>query len=150
LKLGSQGLNCDVTPPFQPAVKFLGVIPLPWWGLQVGAAFQSVPGPQITASFRVPRADVIGLGRPLNSSRTGNIPLIKPGTVYNDQINTLDGRLTKEFTARRTRIQVNLDAYNLFNSSAVIAQNNAYGANWLAPQAIVTGRWLKISGRVAF
>ena len=29
-------------PPFQPNAKFLGVFPLPWWGLQASATMQSV------------------------------------------------------------------------------------------------------------
>ncbi len=149
LKIGND-LVCDQAPPFQPSVKFLGVVPLPIWGLQVGAAFQSVPGPQITASMRFPRASVIGLGRPLNQSRTGNVPLLTPGTMYNDRITTVDGRITKEFRLRNSRIQASLDAYNLFNSSAVIAHNNAFGSAWLNPQAIVTGRWLKVTARVVF
>ena len=43
-------LNCDTTPPFQPNIKALAIYPLPWWGLQTSATFQSLPGPQITAS----------------------------------------------------------------------------------------------------
>ncbi|HUK32504.1 MAG TPA: TonB-dependent receptor, partial [Vicinamibacterales bacterium] len=37
-------LYCDVKPPFQPNVKVLGVYPLPWWGVQFAATFQSLPG----------------------------------------------------------------------------------------------------------
>lgn len=149
LKIGND-LACDVAPPFQASVKFLGVVPLPWWGLQVGTSFQSVPGPQILASMRFPRSAVVGLGRPLNQSRTGGIPLIKPGTMFNDRVTTVDGRITKEFRIQNARIQASLDAYNLLNSSAVIAHNNAFGSAWLNPQAIVTGRWLKLTARVVF
>ena len=42
-------LFCDNKPPFQTQLKFLGVYPLPWWGIQVSGAFQSVPGPEISS-----------------------------------------------------------------------------------------------------
>ena len=70
--------------------------------------------------------------------------------MYNDRITTVDGRITKEFRIQNARIQASLDAYNLLNSSAVIAQNNSFGSAWQNPQAIVTGRWLKLTARVVF
>ncbi len=36
---------CKVAPPFQTQVKLLAVYPVPFWGLQASAAFQSLPGP---------------------------------------------------------------------------------------------------------
>jgi hypothetical protein len=41
---------CDVRPPFQTQLKLFAVYPLPWWGVQAAATFQSLPGPPITAS----------------------------------------------------------------------------------------------------
>ena len=36
---------CDSRPPFQTQIKMLGIYPLPWWGFQTSAAYQSLPGP---------------------------------------------------------------------------------------------------------
>jgi len=48
------------------------------------------------------------------------------------------------------RIQANMDLFNLFNVSAVLAQNNTYGSSWLRPTTIVQGRLLKFGGQIDF
>ena len=50
---------CRVEPPFQSDVKVFGICPLPWWGLQTSATFQSLPGPLITAQYAVNNAQVL-------------------------------------------------------------------------------------------
>src|SRR5678816_363635 len=35
---------CDVRPPFQTQAKVLAIYPLPWWGLQTSATYQTLPG----------------------------------------------------------------------------------------------------------
>ena len=57
-------LNCDTKPPFQPNVKLLGVYPLPWGGIQTAATFQSLAGPQITASRTYTNAEISAVARP--------------------------------------------------------------------------------------
>ena len=77
-------------------MKLAGSYPLPWWNLALSAAFQSVPGPQITASYSVPVATrQPALGRPPSAASPATVQLIAPGTVYGDRINQLDARLTK-------------------------------------------------------
>ena len=49
---------CDVTPPFQPNIKAIAVVPLPWWDLQTSMALQSVPGPMITATYTARNAEI--------------------------------------------------------------------------------------------
>ena len=137
-------LNCAVTPAFQTQVKLLGVYPWPILGLQTSATFQSLQGPEITAGRSYTSAEVAGsLGRNLT---TGNatIPLIAPGTMYSGRLNQLDLRLSKivRFGGRR-RVQANVDLYNLFNASPVLALNNTYGAAWQRPLQILQGRLLK-------
>ena len=75
-------LYCDVKPPFQPNVKLLGVYPLPWQGVQLAATFQSLPGPQITASRTYTNAEIApSLGRPLATgvAGTATVPLDSAG-----------------------------------------------------------------------
>ena len=137
-------LNCDIAPPFQTQVKLLGVYPWPRWGLQTSATMQSLPGPEITAGRSYTSAEVIGsLGRNLT---TGNatIPLITPGTMYAGRLNQVDFRTSKifRFGAGR-RLQANVDLYNLFNASPVLALNNTYGSAWQRPLQILQGRLLK-------
>ena len=80
---------CDVKPPFQPNVKLLGVYPVPWGGVQLAATFQSLPGPQITASRTYTNAEISpSLGRNLatGANGTATVQLIQPGTMYDERL----------------------------------------------------------------
>ena len=146
-------LNCDVTPPFQTQVKLLGVYPLPFWGIQTSATFQSLPGPQITATYVARNAEILpSLGRNLSSGANGtaSVPLIKPGTLYGDRLNQLDFRLSKIFRFGTRRVQANMDLYNMLNGAAVLAQNNNFGAAWLMPNQVLQGRLVRFSGQFDF
>ena len=142
---------CDVRPPLQPNLKVLVVYPLPWYGLQTAATIQSLPGPQIAATYSVTSALVASsLGRNL-SAGNATVDLIAPGTLYGDRLNQLDFRMSKIFKfGTKSRIQGNVDLYNLFNANPVLAQNNTYGAAWQRPLQILQGRLLKFSVQVDF
>ena len=81
-------------------MKLLGVYPLPWQGIQTAATFQSLPGPQITASRTYTNAEILpSLGRNLASGAAGtaSVPLIAPGTMYDERLYQLDFRASKIF-----------------------------------------------------
>ena len=147
-------LNCRNAPPFQTQIKVLGVYPLPWYGIQTSATYQSIPGPQITASRTYTNAEVRGsLGRDLSSGVNGTVvvPLIAPGTMYGDRMNQLDFRVSKIFRLPgNRRIQANLDLFNALNASSVLAQNNTYGSSWLRPTNVIQGRLVKFGGQFDF
>lgn len=146
-------LNCDVTPPFQTQVKLLGVYPLPFWGIQTSATFQSLPGPQILATYVARNSEILpSLGRNLSSGVNGTtpVPLIKPGTVFGNRLNQLDFRLSKIFRSGSRRVQANLDLYNMLNGAAVLAQNNNFGTAWLVPSQVLQGRLIRFSGQFDF
>ena len=142
---------CDIRPPFQTQAKVLGIYPLPWWGLQASATYQTLPGPQITASWAAPASAVSGLGRDLSGgARSVNVALISPGTKYGDRMNQVDFRLAKNFRAAELRIQPQLDLYNLFNANSVLVVNNTYGPSWQTPTALLAGRIVKLGVLVSF
>jgi hypothetical protein len=142
---------CDTTPPFQTQAKVLGIVPLPWWGFQTALTYQSVPGPQITASYAAPAASVTGLGRPLAGGvRTVTVPLVAPGTMYGERLNQVDLRVTRLFRVAGTRVEPQLDLYNLFNANAVLTQNNTYGAAWQNVTMFLKGRLVKVGLQVTF
>ena len=93
---------CDVTPPFQTQIKASGLYPLPWWGLKTSAAYQSLPGPQITASWAAPASAITGLGRSLAGGQTSvTVPLIKPGTMFGSRLHQFDVRMSKDVQVGR-------------------------------------------------
>ena len=62
----------------------------------------------------------------------------------------MDVRLGKIFRVQRTRIQGAVDIYNLFNSSAILSQNNTFGVFWRTPTNILQGRLVKIGAQIDF
>jgi hypothetical protein len=144
-------LFCDVSPPFQTQIKASGTYPLPWWGLKTSASYQSLPGPQITASWAAPASAVTGLGRPLSGSQTSvTVPLVKPGTMYGERLHQVDVRVSKEIRVQRVRVQGMFDLYNLLNGNVIIAQNNTFGSSWQRPLANLAGRLVKFGVSVKF
>ena len=144
----------SVRPPFQPNVKFLMVYPVPWGGVQAGAAFQSIPGPQILASYTATNTQILpSLGRNLAAgiNGTATIDLIPPATQYGDRLNQLDLRASKVFKIANGRsIQANVDIYNALNVDAVLAQNNTFGPIWQKPASILQARFFKFSVQLQF
>lgn len=148
-----QLLFCNVKPPFQPQVKFLGTYPLPWWGLQAAATFQSLAGAPITAGYTATNAQIVpSLGRNLSAGAAGTktVQLIAPGTIFGDRINQVDLRGSKVVQAGRIRIQTNVDLYNLLNASPVLVLNTVYGPKWQQPTYVLPGRVLKFGVQVNF
>jgi hypothetical protein len=142
-------LFCHVQPPFQAGVGGFAFYPLPWFGLNASATLQNRPGPQITAAYTVTTAQVQNLGRPLGLG-TATTALIAPGTIYGDRVTQVDFRLGKSFRLQRYRLQASMDVFNLLNSSAILSQNNTYGAAWLAPTQILQGRLIKFGAQLEF
>jgi hypothetical protein len=150
---GAGQLYCDVKPPFQANVKALGVYPLPWWGVQFAATFQSLPGPMITAARTYTSAQILPtLGRNLSTGANGTatVQLIQPGTMYDERLYQLDLRISKGLKVGGHRLQGNIDIYNAGNASSVLSINTTYGQNWLNPTSILQGRLVKFGGQWDF
>jgi hypothetical protein len=146
--------NCDIRPPFLPQIKFYGSYPLPWWGLQTSATFQSTPGPNITAQYTATNAQIApSLGRNLAAgvNGTATVQLIPTQLIFGERLNQIDFRLAKTFKlSRGPRVQAQVDLYNLLNGNPVILQNNTYGAFWQQPTVVQVGRLLKFGVQLNF
>jgi hypothetical protein len=143
---------CHQQSPFLTQVKLQATVPLPW-DLQASATYQSLPGPEITASYSVPSSAIRpSLGRDLSAgaNATAAIQLVQPGTMYGQRLNQFDVRMTKIFKAGAKRLNVNLDLYNFFNASTVLVQNNTYGPAWQRPTYILPGRLFKVGTQLNF
>ena len=79
--------------------------------------------------------------------------LVDPVATYGERMYQVDFRVAKRFTFGRTRVQAQLDLYNMLNGNFVTSQNTAYGTNgesWLVPQSILAPRLLKFGVQMAF
>jgi len=141
---------CHLQTPFLTQVKLLGTYLVPKIDVQAAATLQSLPGPQIAANFTAANAVVQpSLGRPLSGGANTTVNLVAPGTLYGERANEVDVRLSKLFKFWGTRTAINLDLYNLFNSSVVLSLNNSYAA-WQVPTGILNARLFKISAQFDF
>jgi hypothetical protein len=142
---------CDVRPPMLTQVKLSAVYPLPWWGIDASATFQSIPGPEILGNYSAPASAVTGLGRALSGGRrTVAVNIVQPGTLYGDRLNQIDFRLTKAFKVNSVRIEPQIDLYNMFNANPVLAYNSTFGPAWQNPALILKGRLVKFGAQVKF
>jgi hypothetical protein len=78
------------------------------------------------------------------------VALVQPGMLYGDRLNQLDFRAGKVLKfGSRTRVNLNVDLFNALNSSAVVRQNNSFGA-WQVPQEIISARRINLSAQLGF
>jgi len=145
--------NCRMNQKWLPQVKFLGSYTVPKIDVQLGASYQSIPGIEYAATYAAPNSDLArsvasgGLGRlPTNGVTTGttSVGLVQPGSTFGERFNQLDLRLGKIVRFSRTRSNISLDIYNVFNSAVLSGASSLY-ATWLAPSAVVAPRLMKIS-----
>jgi len=147
---------CRQETPFLTQVKLFGAYTLPKVDVQISGAFQSIPGPQLAANQVIPNAQVkTSLGRDLiGGAANVTVNLVPPGSMFGDRLNQLDLRFAKLLRYGRTRTSLNLDLYNVFNVSTVLAENSTYSnasiTGWRVPTTIVTARFAKISVQFDF
>ena len=145
--------TCRAVTPFgaNTQLKLNGSYPLPM-DIFVSAALQNLPGTAYLATYAVPTAQVVGsLGRNLSGgTRTVNVPLISPQTAYENRRTQLDLRISKIIPAGRTRLQANLDIFNILNANSVLEVNNTFGPQWRQPSRILDPRMVQLSARVEF
>ncbi|MEQ1911070.1 MAG: TonB-dependent receptor [Vicinamibacterales bacterium] len=147
-------VNCHSVNPFrgQTQVKLNGSYPLPG-GVVLAGALQSLPGVPYTADYNAPTAEIApSLGRDLaGGTRTALVPLVAPFTFFEARINRLDLRVSKKFNVGgRRRLQVNLDAYNALNSSAITTINSTFDSRWRQPNTVIDPRLFQFSGELSF
>jgi hypothetical protein len=146
---------CHQQTPILTQVKGLATYTVPRVDVSLAMAFQSIPGPQVSASLVVPcgagSAVASQLGRPCTASG-GNVTLqiVAPGSLYEDRLNQFDfrvGKIIRLGGARRVTAAV--DFFNLFNSSAVLGIENTYTA-FRAPTSVVPARMAKFTATMQF
>ena len=70
--------------------------------------------------------------------------------MFLDRIRQVDVRGSKTFRVGRTRIQANIDVYNLLNVSTTLSANPTYGPRWLYVNAYMPGRFVKFGTQIDF
>jgi hypothetical protein len=134
------------------------VYPLPW-DIQTSAIYQNAPGIAILANQVIGNAAIApSLGRNLSACGAAavcnanvTIPIIPPQTMFEPRQQQLDLRFSRLFRLPGThRLRGNLDIYNVFNASDVLAMSTTYGPTWQNVNSILTGRMLRIGAQYDF
>jgi len=159
---------CNATEPFLTSVRGLGSYTVPKVDVLVSAIFRSQanaqPGAAVgtngssrTATYRLTAAQFqAATGRPLAPGlATQDVDLLLPGQVYGDRINAVDMRFAKVLRFGKTRTNVGLDVYNLFNSNTATTYETVYdpatnGARWMQPTAVLLPRFMRFNVQVDF
>jgi hypothetical protein len=116
-------------------------------------------GTSRNANAPVPNTVVLqSLGRlPANGLPNGTttVNLLTPAQLYGDRITQVDMRFAKIVRFGRTKADIGLDLYNLFNTSNSTTYTETFdwataGATWLRPSAIVAPRFVRFNVTVNF
>ena len=143
---------CDVNTSLL-RVTALGSYTVPKIDVLLATTFRSEQGQQLAANYTTGPANTT-LGRPFGGvSQTITVNLIEPGSKYGDRANQLDLRIAKILRFGRTRTNVGLDMFNIFNANPVLTYNQAFSPTtqtWLRPNSVLQPRYVKISAQLNF
>jgi hypothetical protein len=137
------------------SLKLLGSMPLSGW--QISSTVQSSRGPEILANWTTRDGDGTLRFTSTNRANLGAtpnvvIPIIRPGTAYDDRYFQLDLRGSRflRLGSLVDRLKVNVDLYNVLNGNMVIRRNNNFGASWGTPVNILEGRLFELGAQIDF
>ena len=146
---------CHNDPGLITKMSAVGSYVVPKIDVLFAGTLRSDQGAVLAANWNAPTATVINpaLGRTISGGATTlNLNILPPGAVWGDRVNEIDLRFAKILRFGRTRTNVGIDVYNILNSNAILQYNQTFtpGGAWLAPQAVLTPRFLKISAQIDF
>ncbi len=145
--------NCRDEEPYQTTIRGLASYTVPKIDVLVSGTLRSQPPVLVGgATWNVPNTLVQSLlGRlPPGALLTGNTPvnLLDNGDhrLYADNRRTqVDFRLAKIVRLGRTRTDVGVDLYNVFNSNYALTYETTYGDTWLNPTSILSPRFARFN-----
>jgi hypothetical protein len=157
---GSKACHQDL--PYRPDVKLSGSYTLPF-DIIVSPTYQFVRGvqnggaaPSVLGTWATTPANQTTLGHAYSAgATTKTVNLIAVGANYgNDNLNQLDIRFSKRVSIQKTRLRIDLDAYNIFNSDWPYTVSNTFStavnSAWLRPTNVLQARFFKIGAQFDF
>jgi hypothetical protein len=145
---------CRVDPGFITKVTGVASYTIPKIDVLIAGTIRSDQGAPLRATWNAPKALVSSiLGREAQGAGTTiPIDLVAPGEVWGDRINEIDFRFAKVLRFGGTRTHIGVDVFNIFNSNAILTYNQTFqpGGAWLAPQSVLTPRFVKLSAQIDF
>ena len=166
---GQQLGQCAVSEDWLNSLRGIVSYTVPKIDVLVSGSFRSTPGvapaggsvasngSSLSANYAVTSAILQAqTGRPLTPGLANQtINLLPQGHFFPDRLNSVDVRLGKNLRFGRTRTNVAIDFYNLFNANTGTAYTQAYdvltnGATWLRPTTVLNPRFARFNVTVNF
>ncbi len=146
--------NCNSTTSLLRATA-LASYTVPKIDVQLAGTFRSDQGASLNANYTFSStASTTTLGRGFaGTSTTTTVNLLTPGELYGDRVNEFDFRIGKNLRYGKTRTNVGLDIYNVFNKNPVLTYNEAFSptaTTWLRPNSVLQPRFIKFSAQFNF
>jgi len=155
--------GCHDADPWQTTVRGLGSYTIPKIDVLVSATLRSQPPLEIGADWVVPNTTVrtlLGGTLPPGLLATGNstIDLTDPDhrIFASNRRTQVDMRFAKVVRLGRTRTDVGIDLWNLFNTNYATAYEGDYGdasgpdSTWQNPTSIYAPRFVRLNFTVSF
>jgi hypothetical protein len=161
--------SCAISEDWLTSIRGLASWTVPKIDVLVSGSFRSTPGVapaggsvasngnSLSANYNVSSAILQAqTGRPLTPGLAQQtVNLLLQGHTFPDTLNSLDVRFGKNLRFGRTRTNVAIDLYNLFNSNTGTAYNQTYdpvtnGATWLSPTTVLNPRFARFNVTVDF
>jgi hypothetical protein len=156
--------SCAVSEDWLTSIRGLASWTVPKVDVLVSGSFRSTPGVapaggsvasngnSLSANYNVTSAILQAqTGRPLTPGLAQQtVNLLLQGHTFPDTLNSLDVRFGKNLRFGRTRTNVAIDLYNVFNSNTGTAYNQTYdpvtnGATWLSPTTVLNPRFARFN-----
>jgi hypothetical protein len=162
---GPNPRGCDNVEPWQSTFRGLASYTVPTIDVLLSATFRSQPENDITATWQVPNSVIAAtLGHlPPGATATGttNIPLTdNEHRVYSgERRNQMDMRVAKIVRFGRTRTDIGVDVFNVFNANPATQWNQTYIYNtdnaprpggWGTPTGLYAPRFVRLNFTVNF
>jgi hypothetical protein len=158
---------CDYAEPWLTTLRGLGTYTVPKIDVLVSAIVRLQPNAQPggdvatnggsrDANYRLNAAQFLAAtGRALRPGvNQETVNLLREGDLYGDRVNTFDMRFAKNLRFGKTRTNVGIDLYNLFNSNTATTYEAVYdptNANaWFQPTAVVQPRFVRFNAQFDF
>src|SRR5688572_8326864 len=156
--------SCAISEDWLTSIRGLASYTVPKIDVLVSGSFRSTPGVapaggtvgsngnSLSANYNVSSALLQAqTGRPLTPGLAQQtVNLLLQGHTFPDTLNSLDVRFGKILRFGRTRTNVAIDLYNLFNANTGTAYNQTYdpvtnGATWLSPTTVLNPRFARFN-----
>jgi hypothetical protein len=156
----AQNTYCHNEPGYITKANAIASYIVPKADVLVAMTFRSDQGAPLNANWVANSAAVIqpALGRPVTGgASTTTINLVAPGQVWGDRVNELDFRFGKILRFGRIRLNAGVDVYNIIGQAAILTYNQTFNpavstgpGAWLAPQSVLSPRFVKLSAQIDF